>query len=47
MLMVITYFALAGCEKKDEPKLPITEDSTFTFAAIGHQWIMGYDTAMP
>lgn len=47
MLMVTTYFALVGCEKRDEPKLPITEDSTFTFAAIGHQWIMGYDTAMP
>lgn len=47
MLMATTYFALVGCEKNDEPKLPIPEDSIFTFAAIGHQWIMGYDTAMP
>jgi len=47
MLVAATCIMLASCEKKEEKKSTTPDDSTFTFAAIGHKWIMSYDNSMP
>ncbi len=47
MLVPAIALMLASCEKNAETKPARSSDSTFTFAAIGNEWVMGYDTTMP
>ena len=47
MLVFATSVFVAGCEKNETIKSTNSGDSTFTFAAIGHSWIMSYENSMP
>ena len=47
MLFLAAMLFITGCEKSSETKSKQTDDSTFTFAVVGHQWIMTYDATMP